>query len=70
MNQRYGNADTNARKGYFRSIIGAVEVDDKAVRIIGSKGVLQAAIAGKRIANGGVRGFVRKWRTRTDPHSG
>lgn len=54
---------------YIRSIIDAVEVDDKAVRIIGSKDVLQAVIAGKQTANGNVRGFVRKWRARRDSNS-
>ena len=51
------------RKGYIRSIIDAVEVDDHAIRIIGSKDILQAAITGKRIENGNVSGFVRKWRS-------
>jgi hypothetical protein len=46
----------------IRSIGDAVEVDDKAIRIIGSKDVLQAVIAGKQNANGDVRGFVRNWR--------
>jgi site-specific DNA recombinase len=63
MTDNLDNGDTNARKGYIRSIIDAVEVDDEAVRIIGSKDVLQALIAGKQIANGNVRGFVRKWRS-------
>ena len=44
------------------AIIKAVEVEDKAIRIIGSKDVLQAAIAGKQTANGNVSGFLRKWR--------
>ena len=46
----------------IRSIIDAVEVDDKAIRMIGSKDMLQAAIAGKQIENGNVRGVVGKWR--------
>jgi len=49
----------------IRSIVDAVEVDDKAVRIIGSKEVLQAVIADKQ-NNGNVRVFVRKWRTMAD----
>ena len=61
MADKLDNGDTNARKGYIHSIIDAVEVDDKAVRIVGSKDVLQAVIAGKQNANGNVRGFVRKW---------
>jgi site-specific DNA recombinase len=66
MTEKLDNGDTNARRSYIRSIIDAIEVDDKAIRIIGSKDVLQAVIAGKQIANGNVRGFVRKWRARTD----
>jgi site-specific DNA recombinase len=66
MTDKLDNGDTNARKGYIGSIIDAVEVDDKTVRIIGSKDVLQAVIAGKQSANGNVRGFVRKWRATAD----
>ena len=66
MNAKLDAADTNARKGYINSIIDAVEVDEQAIRIIGSKDILQAAIAGKQTENGNVRGFVRKWRTRRD----
>jgi site-specific DNA recombinase len=69
MNEKLESADTNARKDYIRSIIDAIEVDDKAIRIIGSKDILQAAIAGKQIENRNVRGFVRKWRTRKDSNS-
>ncbi|MGB6171572.1 MAG: recombinase family protein [Xanthobacteraceae bacterium] len=57
------------RRSYIRSIVDAIEVDDNAIRIIGSKDVLQAVIAGKQTANGNVRGFVRKWRARRDSNS-
>ncbi len=43
MNAKLGAGDANTRKGYFRSIIDAEEVDDQTVRIIGSTDVLQAA---------------------------
>ncbi|KAH2776941.1 hypothetical protein KXW38_009789, partial [Aspergillus fumigatus] len=66
MNAKLDAGDTNTRKGYIHSIIDAVEVDDQTIRIIGSKDILQAAIAGKQTENGNVRGFVRKWRTRHD----
>jgi site-specific DNA recombinase len=66
MTEKLDVGDTNAHKGYIRSIVDAVEVDDNAVRIIGSKDVLQAVIAGKQNANGNVRGFVRKWRARKE----
>lgn len=66
MNERLDNGDTSARKGYIRAIVDAIEVDDQAVRIVGSKDVLQAVIAGKLTANGNVRGFVRNWRAGRD----
>lgn len=66
MNAKLDAGDTNTRKGYIHSIIDAVEVDDQTIRIIGSKDILQAAIAGKQTENGNVRGFVRKWRARHD----
>ena len=66
MNEKLDSGDAGARKGYVRSIIDAVDVDDHAVPIIGSRDILQAAIAGKQIENGNVRSFVWKWRTRHD----
>ena len=62
MSDKLSTGDTNTRKSYIRSIIDAVEVDDRAIRIIGSRDVLQAAVAGKQTENGNVRSFVRKWR--------
>ena len=62
MNEKLDTGDTSARKTYIRSIVDAIEVDDRAIRIVGSRDVLQAVIAGKQTANGNVRGFVRKWR--------
>jgi len=64
MNEKLDTADINTRMGYIHSIIDAIEVDDKAIRIVGSEDILQAAIAGRQTENGNVRGFVRKWRAR------
>jgi site-specific DNA recombinase len=61
MTEKFDNGHTNVRKFCIRSVVDAIEVDDKSIRIICSKDVLQAVIAGKQIANGNVRGFVRKW---------
>jgi hypothetical protein len=41
---------------------GTAKIARQAIRIIGSKDILQAAIAGKKSENGNVRGFVREWR--------
>ena len=40
--------DVNARRAYIRAVVGAIEVDDEAIRIIGSKDILQAVITGKQ----------------------
>jgi site-specific DNA recombinase len=66
MNEKLDTGDTSARKTYIRAIVDAIEVDDKAIRIIGSRNVLQAVTAGKQTANGNVRGLVPNWRTRHD----
>lgn len=66
MNEELDTGNTHARKTYIRSVVDAVEVSDRATRIVGSKDILQAAIAGKRTENGNVRGFVRNWRARKD----
>ena len=66
MNEKLDTGDTSARKTYIRSIVDAIEVDDRAIRIIGSRDVLQAVIAGKQTANGNVRGYVRKMARRSE----
>ena len=66
MTEKLDTGDTQARKAYIRSVVNAVEVGDRAIRIVGSKDVLQAAIAGKQTTNGNVRGFVRNWRAGRD----
>jgi hypothetical protein len=66
MSNKLDTGDTNTRKGYIRSIIDAVEVDDRAIRIFGGKDVLQSAITGRQTENGNVRGSVGKWRARHD----
>jgi hypothetical protein len=64
--EKLENGDIKARKGYIRSIVSAVEVDNKTIRIIGQNTAIQAAVAGKPEAADRVSGFVRKWRTRED----
>ncbi len=66
MNEKFESGDIRARKAYISSIVNAVEVGDRAIRIIGSKDLLQAAIAGRESAKCNVRGFVRKWRAGRD----
>jgi len=66
MREKITEGEPPFRKAYLRSIVEAIEVDDKVIRVHGSKaGLEQAAIAGEQIGKG-VRSFVRKWRTRQD----
>jgi site-specific DNA recombinase len=54
------------RKAHIKSVVDRVEVDDRAIQIIGDKATLEQVIAGDQNANPNVRSFVRKWRTRYD----
>ena len=63
MREKLTTGEVPFRKAYIGSIVDRVEVDDREVRIIGRKDVLEQAV----LANGGpvpgVRSFVRKWRS-------
>ena len=48
------------------SSLERIEVGDDAVKLIGNKQVLAAAVTSQNTAPAHVRGFVRKWRTRQD----
>ncbi len=65
MHEHLDNADVNARRGYIASVVGAIEVHDERVRIIGLTDTLKQAVAGQ-VEGEKVRSFVRKWRTRQD----
>lgn len=69
MTEKLDHGDVNSKKAYIRAVVSAIEVDDTAIRIIGSKDMLQAVIAGKQTTNENVRGFVRKWRARNDSNT-
>ncbi len=63
MRRNITTGDVPFRKAYLRSFIDAVEVDDRVIRIHGSKSTLeQAVIASSESGKNGVRSFVRKWR--------
>lgn len=44
------------------AIIDRVEVDDRQIRIVGRKDVLEQAVLANGAVTLGVRSFVRKWR--------
>jgi site-specific DNA recombinase len=66
MRENIASGPIPFRKAYIRSVVERVEVDDRAIRIVGDRATLEQAIAGGQNANPGVRSFVRKWRARND----
>jgi site-specific DNA recombinase len=63
MREKLASGEVPFRKAYLGAIVDRVEVDDREIRIVGRKDVLEQAV----LANGGpvsgVRSFVRKWRS-------
>ena len=66
MRDKLQNGDVRARKDWLGSILQRIEVGDDAVKLIGNKHVLAAAVTSQNTAPAHVRGFVRKWRARQD----
>jgi site-specific DNA recombinase len=63
MRENITTGDIPFRKAYLRWLIDAIEVDDRLIRIHGSKSTLEQAIIASSQAGKGVRSFVRKWRS-------
>lgn len=66
MREKLASGDNAFRKTYISAIVDRVEVDDRQVRIIGRKEVLEQAVRAATAAGTGVRSFVPKWRTGED----
>ena len=69
MREKLASGDVIFRKNYLRSILGVVEVHPDKVRLLGSKDVLQAAVANENLKQNGVQSFGPKWRARRDSNS-
>ncbi len=66
MREKIAKGEIPFRKAYLRSLIDAVEVGDRIVRIHGSKTVLERAVLADQAKHPGVRSFVRNWRAQRD----
>ena len=66
MRENITSGEIPFRKAYLRSLIDAVEVGDRSIRIVGSKSVLEQAVLAKHATHPGVRSAVRKWRSLGD----
>tara|TARA_A100001391_G_C5082904_1_gene280338 strand:- start:12 stop:1667 length:1656 start_codon:yes stop_codon:yes gene_type:complete len=60
------SAENPARKAWLRSLLSKVEVDTDRIRIVGSKDVLDAAVAASADPGENVQNCVPKWRARKD----
>ena len=63
MREKLATGEVPFRKAYLGSIVDRIDVDDREIRIVSRKDVLEQAV----VANGGpvsgVRSFARKWRS-------
>ena len=66
MSDLLDNGETPARRTYLRTLIGAIIVSDKSVKIVGSKEAVRAAILGKPSPLQNVRGLGPEWRASHD----
>jgi DNA invertase Pin-like site-specific DNA recombinase len=62
MRQKLDDGDVQARRGYLRTVISNIEVDDDRIRLTGDKASLAEVIAGKAAGAANVSSLVRKWR--------
>ena len=66
MREKLTRGEVPLRKAYLGTIVDRVEVDDRAIRIVGRKDVLEQAVLADGGPVPGIRSSVRKWRTRQD----
>lgn len=66
MRENIATGEIPFRKAYLKSVVDQVIVDDKQIRIVGSKHMVESAVFGGKKISQGVRSFERKWRTRQD----
>lgn len=69
IREKLTTGDVAFRKNHLRAILGAIEVHPDKVSLLGSKDILQAAIASKNLKLNGVQSFGPKWRARRDSNS-
>jgi site-specific DNA recombinase len=61
MRAQITSGEVPFRKAYLRAIVDRIEVDDREVRILGRKDVLEQAVIANAAGRSEVRSFVPKW---------
>jgi site-specific DNA recombinase len=69
MRENLTSGSTPFRKAYLRGLIDVIEVDDKQIRIKGSKDVLEKAVLASRQSDEPRSQMSTKWRARRDSNS-
>ena len=69
MQERFTGGSVPFRKAYLQSLIAVVEVDDKYIRIKGSKDLLEKAVLASQNGPTGCSQMSTKWRARRDSNS-
>jgi hypothetical protein len=66
MREQFMSGSVPFRKAYLRSLIDVIEVDDRAIRIIGSKDVLERAVLAQQTPESEGSQMSTRWRARRD----
>ncbi len=61
MREQITSGEIPFRKAYLGAIVDRIEVDDREVRILGRKNVLEQAVIANAAGRAEVRSFVPKW---------
>jgi hypothetical protein len=61
MREKLTTGEVPFRKAYLGSLLDRIEVDNREVRIVGRKEVLEQAVLAARQGEAGVHSFVPKW---------
>jgi len=69
MREQFTSGSIPFRKAYLRSLIDVIEVDDHAIRIMGSKDVLERAVLAQQTPESEGSQMSTRWRARRDSNS-
>ena len=69
MRDQFTSGSIPFRKAYLRSLIDVIEVDDHAIRIMGSKDVLERAVLAEQTPGPEGSQMSTRWRARRDSNS-
>ena len=69
MREHFTTGSVPFRKAYMQSLIDVIEVDDRQIRIKGSKDVLEKAVLASQNNQADCSQMSTKWRARRDSNS-